>query len=217
MLSFKQIYILTFIFAAFALLACGKVQLGEGDDGTGDNGPLSPYSGTWKASCVQSEAPHGGQYYLRQQLAFSTNGFTLETEVFSESTCTDSFKKEYVLKTTGFMAFADKNEDSTLRDIDVTHSSYAIKPASVEMAKLFNDRKDCGLSTWSFDKYTNVSGKKCWNKPSFERFTLYTMVKMTNSEESALIEFAVPSKDREGTTEKKRSTSFSSPFVFKKN
>jgi hypothetical protein len=209
-------YLAAFSFIFLFFTACGKDKKKPEDEG-GEVGPASPVKGQWNSGCVGAEAPHGGQYYLSHVLKFSSSSYTLETEIFSEATCTDFLKKEYTVKKSGSLAKEALNSDfEEISAINDNVASYSIKPATPKNVELFNQSEVCGIKTWSASKFSAVTDKSCWNKRIFNRGVFFTSININNLDKKATMEFAVAGGEKTGRSPEARATEFTGQLIFTK-
>ncbi|MGE3973059.1 MAG: hypothetical protein AB7F59_00885 [Bdellovibrionales bacterium] len=212
----RLLTLITCLSTLLFLASCGKdKKKPDGDDG--ELTPQSPITGSWTSECTLAPAPHGGNYYQLHALRFSQSTYTLETQIFSENTCSDFLKREYVVKKTGRLVTSeDPNKDDQLLPINDEAAGYAIKTSNPQNTELFTQAKVCGVTDWKLDTYKSVSGKTCWNKNIFDLQIFYTTTRAINTPEKATLEFAVTSAGQDGRSPEKRATQFTSSLIFTK-
>jgi hypothetical protein len=136
---------------AILLVACGK----DDDSGPSYTAPISTMEGNWAKTCETEVGSTGSQL---ETLSVENISFRSNYTFFSDSGCkTPSYEMR-----ASFEILSSTGKTSNLADVydlDISLSRIVITPLSEEIVAAFNSEKAYGISNWTVNGATSVTGK----------------------------------------------------------
>ena len=147
------------ILTAMALAAgCGKVSKdNDGSNGVPDVKDLN-LVGTWERGCEKIDLL-GLQYRKVKLVMGGLKDYTREQTLFGDSGCND---ERFVEKQTGTWAIVGTSpKDSGAKQINFTVKDAFVNPRNDSVAKDYNAKKYCDITSWKNGEETKVTNANC--------------------------------------------------------
>ena len=189
---------LTILSILIFVVGCAK------DDSSSDTSSSSYFvglEGTWLTTCLSTSSE-----YLMMQVEVSGSNVTETYKYYSNSSCSSSNEilnivtKYSDLETLTEYAFPGLGSDWKGHSFKIKVNSTTAVPLSSAMASSLNSSSTCGLTNWSVNVETNVSGKICGSTTYYQTNTLGYNIYATNGSNAYLGTFSTTSAPDTVTT-----------------